>query len=308
VRRDIIVMGASAGGVEALRTIVSLLPSNLPAAVFIVLHIHRSITNLPEILQRAGPLSVSQADDGMPIDPGRIYVAPPDHHLIVQPGHMHLSKGPRENRSRPAANPLFRSAALAYGPRVIGVVLTGLLDDGTAGLWEIKRRGGLAVVQDPQDAAFPQMPQSTLASVPVDYIANLHDISALLVSICGGDVASHYREPELAMAAAPTKFTCPDCYGPIERIDNGSGQEYRCRVGHSYSPRAILDAHADAEERSLWTAVQNLEESADLAYEVSRSLSAEEAKPWLSKVQEKRALATSLREWMVHTDKAMAKV
>ncbi|MET0400950.1 MAG: chemotaxis protein CheB, partial [Cystobacter sp.] len=168
--RDIIVVGASAGGVEALSRLVSQFPRDLPAAVLVVLHLgtgHRSA--LPQLLSRAGHLEAVHPQDGAPLEPGRIYVAPNDRHLVVEPGRVRLLHGPRENNHRPAVDPLFRSAALAYGPRVIGVVLTGALDCGTAGLMAVKHRGGLAVVQDPRDAFCPDMPRSAMEFVKVDH-------------------------------------------------------------------------------------------------------------------------------------------
>ncbi|MHB8597769.1 MAG: chemotaxis protein CheB [Ktedonobacteraceae bacterium] len=178
---DIIVIGASAGGVEALITLTATLPPNLQAAVFIVLHIPaQSPSMLPDILNRAGSLKVVSATDNAKIEYGHIYVAPPDFHLLVESEHIRVVSGPRENRHRPAIDPLFRSAASAYGSRVMGVILTGSLDDGTAGLQAIKRCGGLAIVQDPQDALFPSMPLSALANVQVDYTLPLAQIGPLL--------------------------------------------------------------------------------------------------------------------------------
>src|SRR5512145_2382737 len=167
---DIIVIGASAGGVSALMKLVGALPPSLPAAIFIVLHISRQEPSaLPEILARSGPLPVSHAIDGTPILRGHVYVAPPDRHLLIERGHVRLAYTAKENRQRPGIDPLFRSAALAYGPQVIGVILTGMLDDGTAGLLEVKRHGGVAIVQDPNDSYYSGMPRSAIAHVEIDY-------------------------------------------------------------------------------------------------------------------------------------------
>jgi len=179
--RDIVVIGASAGGIEALTKLVRTLPGNLPAALFVVLHMPADIPSLlPEILSRVGALPASHPADGMTITPGQIYVAPPDHHLLVERGYVHLVRGPKENRHRPAIDPLFRSAAKAYCQRVVGVILSGALDDGTAGLLAIKRSGGIAIVQSPEEALYPQMPQSALNHVQVDYCLPVRKINAII--------------------------------------------------------------------------------------------------------------------------------
>jgi two-component system, chemotaxis family, protein-glutamate methylesterase/glutaminase len=181
---NIIVIGASAGGVEALSTLVRALPAGLPAAVFVVLHIPaQSPSLLPSILSRAGQLPAIQPTDGMAISPGCIYVAPPDHHMLLERGYIRIVRGPRENRHRPAIDPLFRSAARSYGARVTGVILTGTLDDGTAGLLAVKQRGGIAIVQDPKEALYTSMPRSALDHVAVDYCASLGEIATRLVEL-----------------------------------------------------------------------------------------------------------------------------
>jgi two-component system chemotaxis response regulator CheB len=185
---DIIVIGASAGGVSALSTLVAGLPSGLKASLFIVLHTSASqFSALPQILSRAGPLPALHPAEGAMIEQGKIYVAPPDHHLIIEEGHLHLGTGPKEHYVRPAATVLFRSAAQRYGPRVVGVVLTGLGQDGADGLLTVKRSGGVAIVQDPDSARFPAMPRSVLASVAVDYTVPLSSIAALLVRLVACD-------------------------------------------------------------------------------------------------------------------------
>jgi two-component system chemotaxis response regulator CheB len=178
---DIITIGASAGGVEAFKKIVHELPPALQAAIFVVLHISpEGPSVLPDILNRAGPLPALHPRDGDKIQLGKIYIAPPDHHLLIRRGHIHLFRGPKENNVRPAIDPLFRTAARAYGPRVIGVVLTGVLDDGTAGLLAIKARGGITVVQDPDDALFSGMPESAMKYADVDHCLPLAFLSPLL--------------------------------------------------------------------------------------------------------------------------------
>lgn len=184
-KRDVIVIGASAGGVEALMRLFQELPTGMAAALFVVLHTAPTgQSRLPQILNRQGPLPAHFAEDQERVNFGEIYVAPSNRHLMLEHRKVLVTSAPKENRNRPAINPLFRTAAEAYGPRVIGVILTGLLDDGTAGLWEIKRRGGITVVQSPEDAAYPEMPQNAIANVEVDHVVALHDMADLLISLC----------------------------------------------------------------------------------------------------------------------------
>ena len=184
---NIIAVGASAGGVEALVRLVAALPAGLPASVFVTLHVPATFPSaLPAILSRAGGLPAAHARDGQAFLPGHIYVAPPDHHLLLEGGAVRLSHGPRENGSRPAIDVMFRSAAHAHGPRVAGVVLTGTLYDGTGGLITIKRAGGVAIVQDPDEAAFAAMPRSAIGGDHPDYVLPLTGIAATLVRLAQG--------------------------------------------------------------------------------------------------------------------------
>lgn len=181
----VVVIGASAGGVQALKELIRGLPADFPGAVFVVLHLSPNGTSfLPDILSRAGLLDAEHPPDGTKIETGHIYVAPPDRHLVIEDSRAELTAAPKENRHRPAVDPLFRSAALAYGSKVVGVILTGTLDDGTAGLWEVKKRGGIAVVQDPSEARYPGMPRSAIQNVDVDYVVPLSEMATLLVSLC----------------------------------------------------------------------------------------------------------------------------
>ncbi|HJT20446.1 MAG TPA: chemotaxis protein CheB [Nitrospira sp.] len=235
--RDIVVIGASAGGVEALEKIVAGLPTDFPAAVCVVLHIQpSSVSRLPAILSQAGSLPAAHPTHNSPIRKGQIYVAPPDQHLLIKDSHIQLSAGPKENRARPAINPLFRSAAIAYGPRVIGVVLSGTLDDGTVGLWEIKQRGGTTVVQDPRDARYPDMPRNALEQVPIDHVMPVRGMASLLTDLVGQPVNIQATEEEAMKAYQWTDLTCPECRGPIRQWGQSTLKEYRCRVGHRYSP------------------------------------------------------------------------
>ena len=281
---DIVVVGASAGGVEALVQLTRSLPDELPAAVFVVLHVPSTGTSaLPDILTRQGKLPAAHVKNGEPIELGRIYVAPPDHHVLLRTGHVHLARGPRENGHRPAVDPLFRSAAREYASRVIGVVLSGALDDGTAGLGAIKLRGGLAVVQEPTDALYPGMPGSALAHVEADHLSPAASMGALLARLTREPAA---KVPSPAPAdmnvevevegfsleamegehpGRPSGFSCPDCNGVLWEIRDGRLERFRCRVGHAWSPESLLTHQSEGLEAALWIALRSLEERAALS-------------------------------------------
>ncbi|MCF6158534.1 MAG: chemotaxis protein CheB [wastewater metagenome] len=284
IEHDIIVIGTSAGGVDALKELVSGLPQDMPAALFVV--IHTSPTGpgiLPQVLGRSGTLTVVNAVDKDEIRYGHMYVAPPDHHLLVEEGCVRLSKGPKENRHRPAIDPLFRSAAYTYGSRVVGVVLTGLLDDGTAGMLVIKTCGGTTIVQDPNDAVYADMPRNVLEHVEVDYCLSLSQIASHLVEITKtpfekkaifpvpGKVMIESGIPKMKGATAenmekignPSPFTCPECSGNLWEIKDGKLFRFRCRQGHAYSPSSLLTAQSDTVESALWAALRAMEENAD---------------------------------------------
>ncbi len=283
---DIIVIGTSAGGVEALTTLVGTLPSGLSAAVFIVLHIPAHGTSLlPNILNRSGPLLALQATDGATIEHGRIYVAPPDQHMLVEPGQVRIVRGPKENRHRPAIDPLLRSAARAYGPRVVGVILTGALDDGTSGLLAVKQRGGVAIVQDPNEALYSSMPLHALEHVAVDYTLPLLSIGPKLVQLAHEPAADEEKYPmpkdmeletqlvEMDMdrqnhdhhPGHPSAYSCPDCGGVLWEIHDGDLLRFRCRLDHAYSLESMLAGQSEALEDALWVALKTLDESASLS-------------------------------------------
>lgn len=267
----VVVVGASLGGVEALGALVAGLPADLPAAVCVVQHLPpEADSRLPAILGRAGPLPVAHPRDGEAMAPGRVYVAPPGRHLEVRPGVLALTDGPRENGSRPAADVLFRSAARHYGPRAVGVVLTGSLDDGSAGLVAIRAVGGVGVVQDPADAACPDMPLSAIAAAAPEHVLPLAAIAACVAGLVGRVPASvpasaPGRPPAESGPDGPLVFGCPECGGPL--LEGRGGQEVglRCKVGHAYAPQALLAAQGEQVEGALWTAVRALEERAELA-------------------------------------------
>jgi len=280
-QRNIIVIGASAGGIEALKRLAATLPPTFPATLFVVMHVSADSPGLlAEILDNAGPLPVFQATDQAPIRKSHIYVAPPDHHLLLESGWMRVTRGPKENRFRPAVDPLFRSAAYAFGPQVIGVVLSGMLDDGTAGLWSIKDRGGVAIVQEPRDALYPSMPQSALKYVAVDYRLPMSEMAAVLTELVYEPLA---EEGEAAMPEAlaietrialednalesgvlnlgkPSLYTCPECHGVLVQIQEGDIVRFRCHTGHAYSQEALLAEIEEIIEDGLWNVVRVMDE------------------------------------------------
>lgn len=272
---DIIAMVASSGGVGALCEVTAALPADLPAAVFVVVHVDAAGPHLlPDILARAGPLTATAARHGEAIEQGRIYVAPPDFHLVVDGARMHLKRAPRENRARPAADPLFRSAARAFGPRVVGVVLTGTLDDGSAGLLAIKARGGVAVVQDPADALFPEMPRSALQRVAVDHCVPLRDLPDLLVRLARTPPQQPAAALPEELAPAPSGLSCPKCHGVLFEHDHEAGvASFVCRIGHAFGPASLLAEQSDELEAALWGAVRALEESAVMERRIAHKLS-----------------------------------
>lgn len=285
-RSRFIAIGASAGGIEALKTIAAGLPEGLPAAIAVVNHLApNSPGYLPEILSMAGPLPATNAIDREPLLPGRIYVAPPDHHLLVKPYHIVLSRGPKENRTRPAIDPLFRSAAVSFGNRAIGVVLTGSLDDGTAGLAAIKGCSGITVVQDPADAATRSMPESALRHVVVDHVAPIAEMAPLLARLVRENpptdlrqVAAMKRDLELELKFAagestevklsdlgePSLFTCPECHGALVQLRGQVPQRYRCHTGHAFTAANLLAALRESTETALWSTLRSFQETSML--------------------------------------------
>ena len=286
--RDVIVVGASAGGVDALRTLAGGLPAGLPAAVFVVLHVSpEGGSVLPEILSRSGQLPAGhppEGDEGARFQPGRIYVAPPDRHMVLEGDRVRAVMSAKENRHRPAVDPLFRSAARHHGSRVIGVILTGALDDGAAGLAAVKGQGGVAVVQDPEEAQFPSMPQSAMNRTAVDHCVPLAELPELLARLVGEGVEHAPRpvpealavetrittmerpEPEdVARLGRPSMFTCPECHGALFEIDDDRTLRFRCHVGHALTAEALAAEQSHALEATLWAAVRAFEERAELA-------------------------------------------
>lgn len=288
--RDVVVVGASAGGVESLREFVAGLPADLPATVLVVLHVPASGTGaLAAILDRCTPLPVRAAVQGEALPRGTVLVATPDRHLMLVEDRVVLSAGPRENGHRPSVDTLFRSAARAVGSRAIGVVLSGTLDDGSAGLLALRARGGIGVVQEPEDALYAAMPANAIAAAAPEHVLPVAEIPALLarlvretapvVPVATGDAL----DAEIAEAGfdlgvmtgddhpgTPSGFSCPDCSGVLWRIDDHGFLRFRCRVGHAWSAESLLHEQSAALDGALWMALRSLEERAALHRELGR--------------------------------------
>jgi len=278
----IIVMGASTGGLEAFKSIIKDLPPDFNASIFLVWHISPDIRGiLPQVLNRVNTIYAAHAYDNEEIKPNRIYVAPPDYHLIIEPGKVRLSRGPKENRFRPAVDPLFRSAAFVYRNRVIGVILSGNLDDGTAGLWTVKHYGGIAIVQDPMDAEVSSMPAAAMREVNTDFCVAVKKLPELLVRLSKEavtetavgmndeqtkkeiDIASEKRA--MVNGILPfdelTPFTCPECHGVLSKLRNDAIVRYRCHTGHAYSADSLITALTEKIEDGLYNAIRGMDES-----------------------------------------------
>jgi two-component system chemotaxis response regulator CheB len=294
-QRDTIVVGASAGGVEALRILLGGLPADLPARVLVVLHIPSSgVNTLASVLARSSAMKVRQAMNADRLEPGVILVAQPDHHLVVVDDSCLLTRGPRENGHRPAIDVLFRSAAKVLGPRVIGVILSGALDDGAVGLRTIRARGGIGVVQDPDDAQHASMPRSAISVAHPEHVLPVAAMAELLVELVGAEVGDPRTDSpesdrdaalirtEVAMSEMdPESFhaghrpgessglSCPDCHGVLFAISERDFLRFRCRVGHAWSIASLLAEHRTAVEGALWMALRALEEKAALCADMS---------------------------------------
>ncbi|TGQ67734.1 chemotaxis protein CheB [Mesorhizobium sp. M00.F.Ca.ET.186.01.1.1] len=281
-QQRIIVIGASAGGVDALKRIVGDFPVDLRATVFVVLHVGAE-SYLAGILDRCGALPAQEATSGTAFKMSNIYIAPPGFHLLLHDGHMLLRRGPRENLARPAIDPLFRSAALSYGARTIGVLLSGSLSDGTAGMRAIKAAGGLTVVQAPQDAVVPDMVESALRHVSVDHCVPIAQMGGLLSSLATEPAGESFPVPsgtrlEAAIAAQEhstmknedrlgelSVFTCPECHGPLWEIEDGDMVRYRCHTGHALTSEAMVEAQSAEADEILWSLLRIHQQRAEFA-------------------------------------------
>ena len=278
----IIVIGASAGGFDALKKIVQNLPPDFSASIFIVWHMSPDICGvLPQVFNRLNTIAASNAHDNEEIKPNRIYVAPPDHHMLLEKGKIRITNGPKENRFRPAVDPLFRSAAYTYGSRVIGIILSGALDDGTAGLWTVKKYGGITIVQDPMEAEVPSMPESAMREVQIDHCVGVSEMPQLLVRLIKEPIIQNAivmnddqtkKEIEIAEEVQGIRngklkfgdlspYTCPECHGVLSRLQDDNIVRYRCHTGHAYSVEVLMASITEKIEDSLYCAIRCMDES-----------------------------------------------
>jgi two-component system chemotaxis response regulator CheB len=288
--KHLVAIGCSAGGIEAMRELLSMLPADFPSPIALVTHIAPDAPRLlHEVLSRSGPLPAISPVNGERLRDGTIYVAPPDCHMLIEPGRVRLAKGPKENRFRPAIDPLFRSAAQVYGPAAIGVILTGNLDDGAAGLWAIKKLGGIAIVQDPNEAMFPSMPEHALQAVTPDYCVRLREVAPLLVRLTSVPVeeVAHMDVPEdleievkianeqdplkvgVERIGTPSSIACPECHGVLRQWKEGGRTRFRCHTGHAYSADSLLSEITEGIENSMWNTIRSLQEGSMLMRQLS---------------------------------------
>jgi two-component system, chemotaxis family, protein-glutamate methylesterase/glutaminase len=322
MHRDIVVVGASAGGIDPIKVMLAGLPADLPAALFVVVHVApQSPGYLPVIFSQAGSLPAKLAADGEAFQRGNVYVAAPDRHLILTPnGRLETPKGPRENRVRPAVDPLFRSAALGYGGRVIGIVLSGGLDDGTAGLRSIKMCGGTTIVQDPADALVESMPVSALRNVTIDYCEAVEDLAPLITRLVSTKVTPESTVPSKAMKQklefelnasrnlAPTEdvtrfgdpsiYTCPECHGTLLSLRGERPPRFRCHTGHAFTADSLLAELSEATEEAIWNSIRAIQESALLLTHLADHWRETDSK--VAEEFDRRAAAARLRAELVH--------
>ena len=312
-----IVVGASVGGVDALKSLTGGL-AGLTCPLLVVLHIGRHNSLLPQLLAQPGGLSAAHAIDGERLRPGHAHVAPPDHHMLVVGERIELTRGPREHHSRPAIDPLFLSSALSHGAGTVGVVLTGMLDDGTAGLQAIKACGGTAVVQDPSEAYAPSMPRSAIDNVEVDHCVGLSQMPALLQRLAATPVPASEPTPpphllhELALTrnqgvgmdhlhaiGQPSPYVCPECHGSLFELHGTTPKRFRCHTGHSFTTRTLQQAVGGATDEAMWNALRALQEQQALldhmaaVYRAARNVALEEQAA--SAARQAQAQVTALR-------------
>jgi two-component system, chemotaxis family, protein-glutamate methylesterase/glutaminase len=324
--RDIIVIGGSAGALGPLVQIAAAMPKDIPASFLVVLHASADSPGLlPRIIGRSSALEVRHAVDGEALERGTMYLAPPDRHLLLRPEGIEVGRGPRENRSRPAIDPLFRTAARSFGPRVVGVLLSGMLNDGTYGLMIIRQSGGIAIVQDPRQAEFPDMPASAIDDVEVDHVLPAIEIANRLKELVEQPVAAEVvpmrrdresrsgdqEKPESDALDQPgelSPFVCPDCGGALWERRHGKLYRYRCHTGHAFTAETLLSGQAEELEAALWAALRTLQENAEMsqrlatrAAEAGRAASAQQHREHANETERR---AEVLRRLLGGTDAA----
>jgi two-component system chemotaxis response regulator CheB len=307
VMREIVVIGGSAGALKPLKAILEQIPGDFPAAIFVTIHIPADFPSLLPRVLNSGPLTVKHPEDQEQIRPGTVYIAPPDFHLLMEKGRVHLSRGARENRHRPAIDPMFRAAARFYGPRVIGIILSGHLDDGSSGLMAVKMRGGLTAVQKPDEALSPQMPQNAInyahpeqilpaaqiASWLIDRIAEPVEVGPqVLEERMAKELEDESREADLQdqgkteKHGTPSPFACPECHGVLWEIEDGPLLRFRCRVGHAYTADALRVSLSEYTEEALWASMRVMEEKAALLRRMAPRSSTNLGGKYLEEAQE----------------------
>ncbi|HEY0478929.1 MAG TPA: chemotaxis protein CheB [Kofleriaceae bacterium] len=307
MNRDIVVIGASAGSIELLLDVAAELPAELAASLFVVVHVPPSHASaLPELLSRRGRLPAEHPLHGQSIEPGKIYVAPPDNHLQLRPGAVEVVRGPKDNGHRPAVDVLFRTAAAAYGSRVIGVVLSGYQDCGTAGMMSIKARGGLGIAQDPATALAPDMPRSVIERVAVDHVVHPLELPGLLTRLVATPAGATIEPPPYVKQldgtelGGPADIVCPMCDGVMTEAQAGTLEHFRCHVGHAFTLDSLVREQSEQLERVLWAAVRALEESAALARRVGAHSTADMKARFAEKAQTHAWQAQYIRELLLH--------
>jgi two-component system, chemotaxis family, protein-glutamate methylesterase/glutaminase len=308
-KREIVVIGGSAGSMEGIKVVLKRLAAGLDAAVVVVIHLPaRPRSFLAEALRPGCPVPVLYASDGQRVEKGKVYVAIPDYHLVIAKDHFHLTRGPKEGLHRPSINVTFRSAAASYGPSAVGVLLSGMLDDGASGLWEIVKHGGVSIVQDPNEALFSSMPMAALQDFPVHYTLRAAEIGALLNRVICGEqevprVSGAHQQAE---SQRLTGFTCPECRGPL--FEKGGGVvEFYCRVGHVFSLPSLLEEIASTQERKMYEAIVALREGADMAQYAAEKLEIPD-RQLLEEAEQLRGYADSIREMLENRNGASTRL
>jgi len=322
---QVVVVGASAGGLNALINLIQQLPADFPAPVLIVMHISPDATGnvLLDALNKNGKLKCIHAINGEPLKAGHVYLAPSDHHLLVEKdGHVHVTKGAQENRSRPGIDPLFRSAAVAFGNRVTGIILTGYLDDGTAGLIAIKKCGGTCIVQDPKEADYPDMPKNALNQIKVDYCVPITEMGGILSKLLARKPGKQKTIPKDIQREAliagrvlsdlasvnslgeQVPFNCPGCGGVLWKVDKGISLRYRCHTGHAYTAAALLAEQTKKIEETMWTALRMFEERRNLLTTLSKEQRGTPAHSAAERAKLSQVHIDRIRTFLLADDKA----